>query len=273
LFTAELTFECYQDSTIDAVNDGITQLIDALRYNGQILGREFPTSMHDGVFVTRVVCPEEDSLQHKNHSEQVKIQLQTLADVGLLQPQIRITGMDLHSDNTDPCDSRSWQVLYTHYLSTCSPLRCGEHLAPVPLYKVPTTTGDHQQLLRWQIDWSCADELQMHGTTLAKPCRESLTDWLSPLNKTGSKLAKEIEQQNNIPTYYYLYHIDEEQVEDKEDCEKECKEEYGDDGERDTQAKARRCPNCQGNWLLAEPIQGIFDFKCDSCRIVSNLPW
>lgn len=266
MFTAELTFECYQDSTIDAVNDGITQLVDALRYNGQILGREFPTSMHEGVFVTRVVCPEEDSLQHKNHSEQVKAQLHTLADAGLLQPKIRITGMDLHSDNTDPCESRDWQILYTHYLSTCSPLRCGEHLAPIPLYKVPTAASDdHQQLLRWQVDWSCADELQMHGTTLAEPCRETLTNWLSPLNQTGAKLAQEIELCSNIPTYYYLYHIGNEIVEGGE--------EYGDGGELDAQAKARRCPSCQGDWLLAEPIQGIFDFKCDSCRIVSNLPW
>jgi predicted nucleic acid-binding Zn ribbon protein len=253
LFTAELTFECYQDSTLDAVNNAITQLVDALRYNGQILGREFPTSMQEGLFITRVVCPEEDSLHPNNHSVRVRQQLQALSDAGLLAPKIRLTGIDLHSDNTDPCLQPSWQILYTHYLSTCSPLRCGDHFAPIPLYKLPMQPEiDQQPLLRWQIDWSSTDELQMHGTTLQQACSATLTDLHSPLNTTGWDLAQQIEQQTNTPTYYYLYHI----------------------GEGDNlNEQSRCCPSCGGEWRLSQPLHGIFDFKCESCRLLSNLPW
>lgn len=37
--------------------------------------------------------------------------------------------------------------------------------------------------------------------------------------------------------------------------------------------KARSCPSCGGEWALAAPLHEIFDFKCDSCRLVSNLSW
>jgi len=257
LFTAELTFECYQDTTIEAVDSAITQLIDALRYNGQILGREFPTSIDDGVFITRVVCPEEESLHPKHHSSTVEKCLQALSEAGLLAPKVRLTGMDLHSDNTDPCQQPKWQVLYTHYLSTCSPLRCGEHLAPIPLYKLPPAKADdHQALLRWQVDWSSTDELQMHGTTLQQACSDVLTDINSPLNNTGWQLAKDIEQQTNTPTYYYLYHLAD-----------------GTKKESEAQADQRRCPSCGGDWQLEDALHGIFDFKCEPCRLLSNLPW
>ncbi|SQD80032.1 Zn-ribbon-containing protein [Moritella yayanosii] len=255
MFTAELTFECYQDTTIEAVDGAITQLIDALRYNGQILGREFPTSIDDGVFITRVVCPEEESLHPRHHSSIVEQRLQALSEAGLLAPKIRLTGMDLHSDNTDLCQPPEWQVLYTHYLSTCSPLRCGEHLAPIPLYKLPTPkTDDHQALLRWQVDWSSTDELQMHGTTLQQACSDVLTDINSPLNNTGWQLAKDIEQQTHTPTYYYLYHL-------------------ADAAKQADEAEQRCCPSCNGEWKLTTPLHGIFDFKCEPCRLLSNLPW
>lgn len=254
MYTAELIFECYQDTTLDAVNHAITGLIDALRYNGQILGREFPTTVLDGQFVTRVVCPEEDSLHARNHSAAVSEQLKALSQAGILAPRIKITGMDLHSDNTDPCTEPNWQILYTHYLSTCSPLRCGDHFAPIPLYKLPLadSEADHQELLRWQVDWTCCDELQMHGTTLAAASTETLTDISSSLNETGRHLSQQIERNTAIPTYYYLYHL----------------------GRQDkAQELSRKCPGCGGEWRQEPAIYGIFDFKCDPCRLLSNLPW
>lgn len=258
MYTAELIFECYQDTTLEAVNHAITGLIDALRYNGQILGREFPTTIQEGRFVTRVVCPEEDSLHTRYHSPVVSQQLQALSQAGILAPRIKITGMDLHSDNTDPCAAPNWQILYTHYLSTSSPLKCGEHFAPIPLYKLPHADNetdhqaDHQALLRWQVDWACTDELQMHGSTLAAESTETITDINSSLNKTGRRLSQQIESRTTIPTYYYLYHLG------KQDKDKEL---------------TRKCPGCGGDWRQEAAIHGIFDFKCDPCRLLSNLPW
>ena len=37
--------------------------------------------------------------------------------------------------------------------------------------------------------------------------------------------------------------------------------------------KERKCPQCGGEWLLDAPIHDIFYFKCDDCRLVSNISW
>ncbi|WP_423825319.1 DUF2310 family Zn-ribbon-containing protein, partial [Salmonella enterica] len=39
------------------------------------------------------------------------------------------------------------------------------------------------------------------------------------------------------------------------------------------QEKARPCPKCGGEWLLDEPLHDIFHFRCEPCRIVSNISW
>ncbi len=48
MYVVELHFECFDNTTISAVEKGINGLMDALRYNGQVLGREFPVVMGEG---------------------------------------------------------------------------------------------------------------------------------------------------------------------------------------------------------------------------------
>lgn len=50
MYVVELEFECFDNTTISAVDKAINGLMDALRYNGQVLGREFPIVLGDGVF-------------------------------------------------------------------------------------------------------------------------------------------------------------------------------------------------------------------------------
>ncbi|WP_108650422.1 Zn-ribbon-containing protein [Dongshaea marina] len=254
MYTAELTFECYQDTTITAVERAISQYLEALRYNGQILGREFPTSMQEGVFVARVVCPEGDSVSERNHSLQVKKLKALLHSAGVLEPKVRVTGQDLFSDHTDNCQERSWQILFTTFLSTCSPLRCGEDFAPIPLYWLPepVANGDHKAVLKWQQEWCAADELQMGGSVLEHETLDELGTTQSRLFRRGYDLAKRIAYISKTPTYYYLYRIG---------------------GASKEQELARLCPRCGGEWRLEQPIHDIFDFKCDKCLLVSNLSW
>ena len=37
--------------------------------------------------------------------------------------------------------------------------------------------------------------------------------------------------------------------------------------------QARLCPGCGGDWLLEEPRHDCFDFRCESCRLLSNIAW
>ncbi len=254
MYLAELTFECYRDTTISAVEQAINPLIDSYYFNGQIIGREFPTLMKDGYFVTRVVCPQKEALKPHNNSEIVSFYLEKLADAGLLQPKLKIQGMDINSDSSDECERPTWQVLYTTFVHTCSPLRCGEHFSPIPLYTLPTiANGDFKTLLKWQQDWQACDQLQMNSATKAEfAALEEISEISSDLTRRGRDICQKIEHLSGVPTYYYLYRV------------------AGVSLAAETQ---RLCPGCNNPWKLENELHNIFTFKCDDCRLTSNLSW
>ena len=246
----ELTFECFDNTTFSHVDTAINGLLDALRYNGQILGREFPILYQDGKFVLRVVCPENDSLAAKYHSPQVKAKLKSLSSAFLLSPKIKILGRDINSEQSAENFTPTWQVLYTSYVHTCSPLRSGEDLLPIPLYQIPAVfNGDQKALVKWQTEWQACDEIQMAGAFKAEfAALDEIQSPESLLFRKGWDLRGRVEYLTKVPTYYYQYRVG--------------------GTERD-----RCCPKCGGDWKLAQPLHDIFYFKCDDCRLVSNLSW
>ncbi|WP_432444522.1 DUF2310 family Zn-ribbon-containing protein [Sporomusa sphaeroides] len=32
--------------------------------------------------------------------------------------------------------------------------------------------------------------------------------------------------------------------------------------------RARKCPSCKGEWLLQEPLHGLFNFQCDRLQVI-----
>ncbi len=253
MFVIELNFECFRDTQISLVERSINLFLEALRDNGQILGREFPISIHQGWFLVRLTCPEKDSLDSAYHSPQVKLALAELTEAGLLSPKLKIVGQDINSHSTDTCKQISWQFLFTTYVHTCSPLRCGEHFSPIPLYKIPAVAnGTQRQIIKWQEDWEACDQLQMNGSVLEHGALTELADVESRLARRGMDLSKRIQHLTKVPTYYYLYRVG---------------------GETKKSEHNRVCPGCRASWRLAEPLFDILDFKCDSCRLVSNISW
>ncbi|MEI6897158.1 MAG: Zn-ribbon-containing protein [Psychromonas sp.] len=254
MFIKELSFECYQNSQYNRIERAINNYFDMLRYNGQILGREFPIAMFDGIFSTRLVCPEENSLDASFNSAQVKHALAQLTDAGLLAPKIKTIAEDLNSLACAPDFTPSWQVLYTTFLDTCSPIRCGETLQPIPLYRTPEaiSNGDRKSVIKWQEEWINYDELQMNGSAISSAILKEMGNIDSKLYYRGSNLAKRIQYVTKVPTYYYLYRVAGSSLEDEQQ---------------------RKCPDCGGDWRLTAPLFDIFDFKCNTCHLVSNISW
>lgn len=253
MILAKLTFECFEDTTITAVERAISSLITELKYNGQIIGNEFPCLLKDGHFVTQALCPTDDALQYTNNNKAVNNAISALNKSGLLQPKIDILGQEIHSDMSDHDHTPSWQVLYTSYVQTCSPLRCGEHFAPIPLFRQPAlANGCYKQLINWQQDWQACDQLQMNGRSAEFSALTEIGDFDSSLALRGRTIATTIEENSGVATYYYLYRVG---------------------GESLKSEQQRRCPQCDGDWALDEAIHQVFDFKCDDCRLVSNLSW
>ncbi|MEZ8082463.1 hypothetical protein A1OW_10115 [Enterovibrio norvegicus] len=254
MYVVELTFECFDDTTVSAVDLAVNGLMDALRYNGQVLGREFPMVMGDGQFHVRAVCPEKDSLNPKFHSPQVALKIRQLSEASLLSPKMKVLGRDINSEASAEDTPRSWQVLYTTYVHTCSPLRCGETLLPIPLHRLPATfNGDHKAVVKWQTEWQACDEIQMAGSFNAEyAALAEIQDADSRLFRKGWDIRGRIEYLTKVPTYYYQYRVG------------------GDSAESELE---RKCPKCGGDWRLDSPLHDVFHFKCDDCRIVSNLSW
>ena len=254
MYVIELRFECFDNTTFSAAETAINNYLEALRANGQVLGREFAVAFNEGEFRCRMLTPEKSSLSQRFNSPWVKKALAGLTAANILAPREKFIGQDINSE-TSTTEKPSWQLLYTSYVHMCSPLRSGDTLQPIPLYQIPATfNGDHKQIIRWQTEWQACDELQMAAATKAEfAAVTELSSTSSDLFRRGWDLRGRIEYLTKIPTYYYLYQVG---------------------GESLQAEKQRPCPKC-GNteWLQDEPLLDMFHFKCDSCRIVSNISW
>ncbi len=235
----------------------LNQIIDQWRYNGQIIGREIPVYVAEQEqqqgFAIRVICPEQHSLLPEFNNFEVEKALEKAQKCGLFFDSFHVIADDLNSDQTCTQTTPSWQVLYTTYLQSCSPLHSGDDLCPIPLYKqlknIPHLSMD---LIKWQENWQACDQLQMNGSVLEQQALMEISDIKSTLAKHGRYLAQDIEQHTGIPTYYYLYRIGGENLETEQQ---------------------RCCPSCHKAWRLDNLLFDLFYFKCDDCRLVSNLSW
>lgn len=254
MYLIEVFFHCpQQDETKLSL---INQIIDQWRYNGQIIGREIPLYFANQNELTgfgvKVICPEQHSLLPEWNNINVEQALAQAEKCGIILESLQIVADDLNSDSTYQEKDIDWQVLYTTHLHSCSPLHHGQSLQPIPLYKLcknqPHLSMD---LIKWQENWQAYDQLQMNAAGLEKLALEEMSDPQSQLSKHGITLAQELEKYTQTPTYYYLYRVG---------------------GNNLPQEQQRCCPSCGNQWKLNIP-HDIFYFKCDQCRLVSNLSW
>ncbi|TCP91999.1 putative nucleic acid-binding Zn ribbon protein [Cricetibacter osteomyelitidis] len=249
-----LTAEQYELSDASKV---INPIIDQWRYNGQIIGREIPLFYAEKGertgFMVRATCPEPKSLLPEWNNVEVNNALENAAKAGIYLESIEIFGDDLNSDTTSQTDKPEWQILCTTYLQSCSPIHSGDDFLPIPLYKqlknIPHLSMD---VIKWQENWQACDQLQMNGSVLEQQAINEISSIDGNLTKHGRYLAAEIEKESGVPTYYYLYRVGGESLEAEQN---------------------RCCPSCGNDWKLEKPLFDFIYFKCDQCRLISNLSW
>ncbi|WP_127021051.1 Zn-ribbon-containing protein [Rheinheimera mangrovi] len=252
MLVAELEFKIIADTSFAAAEKGIRYYLEKLIFQGQILGREFPTYQAKDSFFSRVVLPQSDALDKKSHSQAGLTALELLQQAGLSYPRLSILGDDLMSNHTDPCPSHQALILFCSFSATNSVLYCAEHFAPVPLYKVGRTSGeDFESLVRWQLQYQALDEIQMQqARVLFKSAEQSVQGFYSALNQQGYKQARALSNELNKPVYYYLYSGS------SDNCELDAE---------------KKCPSCGSDWKLGQSWHGLFDFCCVPCQLLSNI--
>lgn len=252
MYSAELQFRIIGDTSYEKAEAAIRRYLEALIFQGQILGREFPSALQQDHFVSRVVIPDTDALLPAHHSHIGQQAMNALQTAGLAYPKLQICGVDLMSNHTDPCQTAEHYILYCRFAQMNSVLYCAEHFAPVPLYRLGLSTG-FEDLIRWQLQYQALDEIQMQEqSVLLAPAERALQSFGSALNKQGRALARTMSKMIDKPVYYALYRGT------SADCSTET---------------ARRCPGCGGHWLLTSPWHDRFDFRCERCMLVSNIAW
>ncbi|MFN3653621.1 MAG: Zn-ribbon-containing protein [Armatimonadota bacterium] len=231
--------------------EALGNLLGAYRLNGQALGREFPLYERDGAYRAVVLVPARDSLEPRYANRWVADWLADISRISHHAPVISILGEAPDARDPCACEERTSLILYTTYVSLESCLRCGDCFDPVPLYTIPATAdAEYHDILSWQSDYQACDQLQMNCRTGERFGLRELSRLDSSLSRRGLEICRKIEAGTGLPTFYYLLRY------------------YGVSARRE---RERPCPGCGQPWRLDEPLHRLFDFRCEPCRLLSNL--
>ncbi|HEV7282663.1 MAG TPA: DUF2310 family Zn-ribbon-containing protein [Pirellulaceae bacterium] len=243
MFVARVSFPVHADNR-DAVGDAANDLTACWYKNGQVVDQRIDVyrGMRLDVFVR---IAERTSLDHANDNVYAA---ECRSRIHPIVPEVEILGSEFDPSPICHCSSNSALTLFTHYLSTSPPVSCLDCFGAVPLYRLPHAKDqEHLTLLQWAADYRACDTLQMHCTTGERFAERQLYDASGSLPRNGRNLAADLERLSGIPTYYYLHKM---RTRSRESD------------------LTRPCPGCGEAWRLESPLH-IFDFRCDSCRLLS----
>jgi predicted nucleic acid-binding Zn ribbon protein len=249
MHTAQLDLHFVAD-TLQASSDALSELLACWYKNGQISISPSPFALCcESQLQAFVSLPEDCALQSQFDNDYVRSAQAKLQSLGA-NLCWQVLGFDPASLKPCACAARSSAVMYTYYLATESPIRCGDCFLPVPLYRLPHTRDkEYFDWLAWANDYRACDRLQMNCTVGERYHERQLSAAHSELNRSGLALRTKLAELTQKPVFYYLHKT------------------------RGVSVKAerkRRCPSCKAAWLLDQPWHS-FDFRCEACGLVSRV--
>lgn len=269
-------YEIFIDAQRKKSSTSWTQIIEAMEClaslywkSGQAYCRDYPVFREQTSVVWVGQTIEKNSLADKYDSIWVKKQKEELQRLSQAKLQFRFRGINPNSGNcVCHCKKTSWYVLFTNYATEAPPLQCGDCGLYVPLYRIPkpSYTPDEQRheiiskqeyyyIRSWETDYQDCDSLQMSCGFAEKWGQRQMADVNSGLSVQGRELTTDLSERLSAPVYYYLYNYKKATIQAE---------------------SARTCPLCHRPWFIAEndpnqPVDRLYRFKCDFCRIVSNI--
>jgi predicted nucleic acid-binding Zn ribbon protein len=246
MVTADIRFSSGNEEDTEAIE----WLVSSWYKNGQVL--EWQTAKTSNGLRILALLPKPNAIDLANNNVYAMKYLQLLSDRGVSHTT-EIVGIDPEAASACCCAHRSSLVLFTTYMSKSSPVQCGDCFGPVPLYELPHVRDDeHLGILHWSANYQACDTLQMHCGTGERFGEGQLGRHDSSLSQEGREIAVQLSMLTDAPVYYFIMKVR---------------------GVSDARERRRLCPSCGGHWALAEAWHGLFDFKCDSCSLLSNIAY
>ena len=236
--------------TDEASTDPVEAVLSAWRTNGQICGSEWPIVKEGTGYSIVALSPERDSLEPGFNSSHVTTAIARAEAKGL---SVVCQSLGEQAESSPPCSCAipSAYALFTTCLSLESPIRCLDCFRPVALYRMkPMASDEFYELISWQSDYQSCDSLQLNCKTLERAATREMSNIDSSLTQSGRTYCETLAGSSGRPFYYYLYRGN---------------------GRSLRTERARLCPGCGGEWQLASRLHALFDFKCDRCRLLSNV--
>jgi predicted nucleic acid-binding Zn ribbon protein len=228
------TDKYHQDDEID---DFIDNLINDMRNQGRITGKPLSLLEKDTSFIINCRVPEHTSLNviAENHwfkeleNKNIKITYSVL-------------GKDVWSPDICKCKKSKFYILSA---SRPIPLLCGVCMDSIPLYKLPFTyeaDPSYYDIVSWNNENKAWGTIEFSSLTeIEKIAQHELCDIDSNHTITALKICSTIKNKTNIDCYYDL-----ENLRDEESIENEI---------------SKKCPKCNGDWILKEKLNDIYDFN------------
>ena len=253
MYVQKIAIDIASDADRDALMDEWEMLMAHYRNNGQLQGKHHTITQYltHNTLVCMAHTLEIDSLHRKFNNAYVNQQMDALERLCLSKLTFETLGKT-RSDYQSPCTCTQpdFYILFTHYTTIASPLTCGSCFKSVPLYRLPPYNGrDYYDIFSWGDDYQSCDTLQMGCVVGERWATNQMQQITSPLSKQGLAICQHIEELTGIPTFYFLYNRSRFKGDERQ----------------------KPCPSCQQQWFLAAPLNGFYDFKCDTCKIVSTL--
>jgi predicted nucleic acid-binding Zn ribbon protein len=199
-------------------------------------------------------CAEKTSLSPKHHFAWARRSYKRVLRYSKRRPKFELVGRLPDEKPCCTCSGKADLILTTNFLSIESVLKCTKCTRYVPLYRFRSLRYDRDLLGidQWQLAYDRCDGLFIGSGVGERFGHFQTSSFRSPLARDGVELCRSLEKKLKVRVYYNLntYY-----------------------GRSSILERKRRCPGCNGTWLLKQPWLESYDFRCNKCRLVSNIAW
>ncbi len=233
------------DSAYD-YEDSAEDFISSLIKNGTLIGNGTSFWHKPNVYSWIGNSLLLDILAPDSLSEWSKKSLSKLNELGCKLSDLKL---DITSTNDNkPVTRPEYLVLFAR--TSDSPISDQEGF-PYNHLAIPLSDSQREEITSWTGYYNAIDTIWLGFPELELQAYKQLAEVNSELSHAGTAICKAIELASGIPTYYYLLRHS---------------------GCLQTESE-RKCPQCGEKWCLSDKdLPGFwnFEFRCDSCRLVSS---